>query len=796
MPAQNLKYKVIYKINHYSLNYDLNTPVDIVNVSNKPASVSYTIKTNTFAVNGEVTSESHNFLGWFDAKTGGKLVTDVAKGTNKDITVYAHWSKKSITTNFDPNGGNISEEDKTKTNDYGTELTLPSVSKSYSLSYKIENNKPDGTETAALTLVGWCKEASSCSNPITPNSTIKAETNATYYALWSNDSATKTIKGGQSYSDKTTVYTFTKWILAENTLGYTKTDYIKDDTITLLGDTTLKALYENSARKYNLTINYLYKDNSIAFNPYSEDVANGLSYSVNSPVIKGYTADLITVSGIMPAEQTTRTVIYSPNNNTPYKVLFYKDGVLQTNDTLILLGTTNSNVNYTAESNKYANYKIDSSASNILSGTITADGSLELKVYYVKKLSDISVNVTKTLNRVDSSYKDNTLATNDLITYKITVKNNGEGSGTINVKDILIKEAIASGIVSVNNDKANIANYVFSDSGYDVNINGKETITYTITLKVTGKAGDTINSQLITKEDQTVINKNKDTYAVETKVEINEISDKAASVVLVLDNSGSMIENNKLESMKTAAKSFVNSILGENKNPNNEVCIVVMPDNSWQSADTKCSNIASTLTDYIDKPNNLDGSGWTPYTAALNGANSMLDNLKENHANNSAYTIFLTDGEPVIGRSLLYPFDHVYDKGYDEVASSIRNKSTLYTIGYEISDNENAKNILKGIASTGKAKLAGTNTIKDVLGEISKVINGEAKETTKGVLSISSKIDTTKNITIKVNNTLINKTLSEAISLGYIINQNGTYQFNASKFNAGDKLVLTYYVKD
>lgn len=63
-----------------------------------------------------------------------------------------------------------------------------------------------------------------------------------------------------------------------------------------------------------LIILYVKQDGTPIYDPYVTTVADGASYSVASPTVKGYTPDLATVSGTMSAdgESVTVTVVYTP----------------------------------------------------------------------------------------------------------------------------------------------------------------------------------------------------------------------------------------------------------------------------------------------------------------------------------------------------------------------------------------------------------------------------------------------------------------------------------------------------
>ena len=64
--------------------------------------------------------------------------------------------------------------------------------------------------------------------------------------------------------------------------------------------------------RYTLTVRYEYEDGTQAAPTYTERLARGDAYSVDSPVIEGYTPDQAVVSGEMPGRSLTVTVVYTP----------------------------------------------------------------------------------------------------------------------------------------------------------------------------------------------------------------------------------------------------------------------------------------------------------------------------------------------------------------------------------------------------------------------------------------------------------------------------------------------------
>lgn len=69
-------------------------------------------------------------------------------------------------------------------------------------------------------------------------------------------------------------------------------------------------------QKYDLTINYKYADGTEAKPTHTKSLTYGSSYSVASPLITGYTADKLTVSGSMPDSDVTVDVTYTAKDYT------------------------------------------------------------------------------------------------------------------------------------------------------------------------------------------------------------------------------------------------------------------------------------------------------------------------------------------------------------------------------------------------------------------------------------------------------------------------------------------------
>lgn len=77
---------------------------------------------------------------------------------------------------------------------------------------------------------------------------------------------------------------------------------------------------------FTLTIHYLYAEGGKAAEDHVESLMQDTAYSVTSPEISGYTVDMATVSGSMPAQDVTETVTYTKRSDLSYTVNYYWNG--------------------------------------------------------------------------------------------------------------------------------------------------------------------------------------------------------------------------------------------------------------------------------------------------------------------------------------------------------------------------------------------------------------------------------------------------------------------------------------
>lgn len=159
---------------------------------------------------------------------------------------------------------------------------------------------------------------------------------------------------------------------------------------------------------------------------------------------------------------------------------------------------------------------------------------------------------------------------------------------------------------------------------------------------------------------------------------------KAASVVLVLDRSGSM-GTKGMTALVKAADTFIDTL--KDASPDSQVAVVYF--NGTQGEDTnttkamsftqlntdqKVESIKNFLTTY-KKP-----SGGTPMGDALKKAKSLLDT---DNSGNQKYVLFFTDGLP--GHSSDDAFNCMVANSAVNYATDIKVNATIYTVGYNLS---------------------------------------------------------------------------------------------------------------
>lgn len=443
---------------------------------------------------------------------------------------------------------------------------------------------------------------------------------------------------------------------------------------------------------------------------------------------------------------------------------------------------------------------------------VTGQGSFRDPWMFVKPefYVDVEYNSPQ-IKRNGTGVKDTAVEYGDIVTYSIGLKNNGVKDSVINIREVAlisaidklvklkidtsadVKLTIGDKTMSLSEAKAAV-NAVLSDNGYTVTIAPGQEMTLEFNVVIIGNAGQVINNQLLYVMDGLEADPGtKNSMYIEKVVQYNEIAENGANVVLALDNSGSMgstsKKDSKISKLKDANQKFLDIMLGENSNDNNEVCVVIMPRNvsvSVSDIKFKCSKNYTELLNFSNTY--LIASGQTPFTNTFKKTYDLLIELKNKNKLNTNFAMFLSDGNPVGDTKT----------NYVSQANNIKNIGEFFTVGFQT--DTTATKLLKELATDSEHYFdAKTTDIEDVFKNIAKKINEKSKRTTKGVIAISRNIDKTKNLIIEVTSngttTEIIKSYTEALNENYIINKGSRYEINIKKFNAADKISVTYFLE-
>ena len=443
---------------------------------------------------------------------------------------------------------------------------------------------------------------------------------------------------------------------------------------------------------------------------------------------------------------------------------------------------------------------------------ITVNSDITYTATYTKTTADITVNVTSNITRNGTAVAGSIVEYGDKINYTITIKNNDTVDGSVNLKNI----------INGNLDTTDLPEEykaLLTNEGYTVNVTANNTVTIEFSLTVKANVNETVRVDLTYSVDGNGTNTIEGTeYNTEKTITIIEKTEtvNGTNIVIVIDRSASM-DGNRIEKAKEATNSFIDKVFTKNSNTHGStVTVVTFGTNAkWVGGllfggyeHTPYANqIGTTATDYNTAQNlkkavnelpDYVGNSGTPYYKGLEKAYGILydetTGLSTNGNQNAV--IFLSDGAPD-------DTDNVTSR--KNIINNLKDKNTImYTIGFGVTKDSDAHKVLKNVAydnadNTYLAKDDGTNDLVNVFSAISSKIadKNKSKQTTKGVAEIGQTVvaDATHQIIVKVNGTETYKfnSLEEALASGVITSNTTGYKVNATKFQAGDKIEVSYY---
>lgn len=401
------------KINTYSITYNLDGGT--VATANP---TSYTVETATFTLHNP-TKTGYTFTGWTGSNgTTAQTSVSIVKGSTGNKTYTANWSINKFTVNIVSNNTAYGTVDVAKVDNvpYGSKVTVSGNT------ITVNGTKVTATATANTAQYTYAFSSWSIAN----NATITGATTITATFTQTVNKYTVTIAvnnanyGSVSQTSVANVPYGTKLSASSNVLtvlsdkkvtataktlaGYnTVFSSWTNGTATVQGNLTVTANFTRTAISY--TISYDLKGGSVATaNPTTYTIETA-TFTLHNPTRQGYTFAGWTGTGLSSASTSvsiakgstgnrTYTATWTPNTNTAYKVEHYQeglDGKYVLKDTDNLTGTTDTTANATAKS--YTGFTYSPSVSGtVASGTIAANGSLVLKLYYTRNSYTLALN--------------------------------------------------------------------------------------------------------------------------------------------------------------------------------------------------------------------------------------------------------------------------------------------------------------------------------------------------------------------------------------------------------------------
>lgn len=140
---------------------------------------------------------------------------------------------------------------------------------------------------------------------------------------------------------------------------------------------------------------------------------------------------------------------------------------------------------------------------------------------------------------------------------------------------------------------------------------------------------------------------------------------KPVDIVLLIDDSGSMDSNSKMDYAKQAAKHFIDSFAAESNGLDNKVGIAAFDTFAYKASDLVSISNSNNVTNLKNQVDKIYAEGGTNLQEGLKVANNILgskDNTRDK------YVIVLTDGQPTY-----------YVSNWDGNYCSVENASSDYT---------------------------------------------------------------------------------------------------------------------
>ena len=601
-----------------------------------------------------------------------------------------------------------------------------------------------------------------------------------------NELADAKVVDGQKFGD----------VVTENAIdidGYNKVDPTSGNITITTGKNEYTFYYTKRA---DLSYTVYYKEQGTDKELANAKVVDGKTFgdvvTENAIDIDGYnkvnpkSADITITTG-----KNEYTFYYTKRNDLSYTVNYYYNGELKhsvTFDNMEYLDEI-SGVEEMPKYNgvTYTKYDLKTSSANGLLPLIIGTGSNYINVYYGTPNVTISKNVNKTAVKVG-----------DTLHYTIKVT---ETRGFVDASGVNVTDTIPEGLENIRNITQNgvVKGSKIEWNNLAITKNSSITLEFDATVSATtiGKTiSNTANLGGTTSGDSNTVT----TTVSELKAAVKEVKKgttgkDAVNIVLVMDLSYSMKSNKtsdgvtRLEAAKTAATKFINSIY--TKDPKSKVTVTVLTFNTANPLTTikyvgterctnndrwhlhwNCKNIdgvwyskweeqkvaipysGTSKLGFADKTNygalvneinnislpaeNPDGGLGTNVSAALDLTKTTIEDLKDNHSENSNVVILLSDGAPTTSYSGNSSSNNY--EGLRNQASEIKgNPITTEFYSIQFGTEKGAEKLLKAMSSNNTVYTS--NSIDSLVENFTNILD---QNTTKDPIdTVNGKYTTT-----------------------------------------------------
>ena len=164
----NLELIAKWTANGYTIKYELNG-----GTNDQSNSSNYNVESGEITL-AAATKTGYTFGGWYkDENFSGEKITQIAKGSTGNLTLYAQWTANTYTVKFDANGGSGTMTDQTFTYDVAKDLTANTFTRE------------------GYTFAGWAESAGGnvvyADKKNVKNLTAEDKATVTLYAVWTKN---------------------------------------------------------------------------------------------------------------------------------------------------------------------------------------------------------------------------------------------------------------------------------------------------------------------------------------------------------------------------------------------------------------------------------------------------------------------------------------------------------------------------------------------------------------------------------------------------------------------------------